>query len=69
MEGRDTGSLTNRLTEQYLRHQFELMGLEPGGVDGTYYQTVNLAQRMEGKKNRFILTQEDQLRSVEGEFM
>jgi len=40
LEGRDTASRGYDLAANYVATQFELLGLEPGGDHGTYFQTV-----------------------------
>ena len=40
LEGRGTGTRADLLTQRYLTSQLQLMGLEPGGENGTYLQAV-----------------------------
>lgn len=40
LEGRGTGKRGHELAARYVGAQFEAMGLQPAGVDGTYYQRV-----------------------------
>ena len=40
LEGRDTGSRGYMLGANYVAAQWKLLGLEPGGDDGSYFQTV-----------------------------
>lgn len=40
LEGRGVGTRADRLTRLYLRTQFELFGLRPGGSDGAWEQEV-----------------------------
>lgn len=42
LEGRGPGTRGDQLTTKYLAAQFEAMGLEPAGDDGTYFQNVSL---------------------------
>ncbi len=42
MEGREAGTRGYDLAANYVESQFRLMGLEPGGEDGTYRQAVPL---------------------------
>ena len=42
LEGRAPGTRGGMLAEQYIAAQFELLGLEPAGDDGTYFQKVPL---------------------------
>ncbi len=42
LEGRGTGTRGYALAAHYVASQFELMGLEPAGAKGTYYQPVPL---------------------------
>ena len=40
LEGRGTGTRGYQLAANYVRAQFEAMGLKPAGVDGSYFQNV-----------------------------
>lgn len=40
LEGRGTGTRGYALAANYIRTQFEEMGLKPGGTNGTYFQNV-----------------------------
>ena len=40
LEGRGTGTRGFQLAANYIRAQFEQMGLKPGGVSGSYFQNV-----------------------------
>jgi Zn-dependent M28 family amino/carboxypeptidase len=42
MEGRETGTRGYMLAANYIRSQFETLGLKPGGTDGSYFQQVPL---------------------------
>jgi Zn-dependent M28 family amino/carboxypeptidase len=42
LEGRGTGQRGGELAARYIATQFELMGLEPGASDGTWFQRVPL---------------------------
>jgi len=42
LEGRGTGTQGYRLAANYVAAHFEALGLEPAGVDGTYFQPVPL---------------------------
>ncbi|HOK47399.1 MAG TPA: peptidase M28, partial [Bryobacteraceae bacterium] len=42
LEGRGVGTRGGRLATEYLAAQFELMGAEPAGDNGTYFQKVPL---------------------------
>ena len=44
MEGRFPGLVGERLTLAYLQAQYEAMGLEPGGRDGSWLQPVDLVR-------------------------
>ncbi len=43
-EGRAPGSPGGEKTVQYIRAQYERIGLQPGGDDGTFYQTVPMVE-------------------------
>jgi hypothetical protein len=42
LEGRGPGTRGDELTTTYIATQFEALGLEPAGDDGTYFQKVSL---------------------------
>jgi len=42
LEGRGPGTRGDALTTSYIATQFEALGLEPAGDDGTYFQNVSL---------------------------
>jgi Zn-dependent M28 family amino/carboxypeptidase len=42
LEGRDTGSRGHEIAASYVASQFEALGLQPGGEDGSWYQWVPL---------------------------
>jgi Zn-dependent M28 family amino/carboxypeptidase len=42
LEGRGPGTRGDALTTSYIATQFEAMGLQPGGDNGTYFQNVSL---------------------------
>ena len=44
LEGRGTGTRGYQLAANYVRAQFEDMGLKPAGVDGSYFQNVRFRQ-------------------------
>ncbi|MGO9258268.1 MAG: M28 family metallopeptidase [Bryobacteraceae bacterium] len=46
LEGRGTGTRGYELAAKYVASQFEGLGLQPGGTNGTYFQVVRL-RRME----------------------
>lgn len=46
LEGRRAGSHGARCAGDYIARQFEELGLEPGGDDGTYFQELPLASSM-----------------------
>src|SRR5690606_1225384 len=43
-EGRAPGSPGGEMTVEYIKAQFERIGLEPGGDDGTFFQTVPMVE-------------------------
>ncbi len=45
LEGREAGTRGYDIAASYVATQFELMGLEPGGEDDTYFQSVPLQAR------------------------
>ena len=44
LEGRFPGLVGERLTLEYLQAQYEAMGLEPGGRDGSWLQPVEIGR-------------------------
>src|SRR5690242_584775 len=40
MMGRETGSEGNYKAQEYIASEFQRLGLEPAGENGTYFQTV-----------------------------
>ncbi len=44
LEGRGTGKRGHEIAARYVGAQFEAMGLQPAGVNGTYYQRVPLRE-------------------------
>ncbi|WP_258240071.1 M28 family metallopeptidase [Pseudidiomarina homiensis] len=40
LEGRDTGSRGHEIAAQYIAAQFQALGLEPAGDNGSYYQRI-----------------------------
>ncbi|MBZ5707266.1 MAG: M28 family peptidase [Acidobacteriia bacterium] len=55
LEGRGTGTRGFQLAANYVRAQFEAMGLKPAGVNGSYFQTVRFRQ-MELVRDQSSLT-------------
>ena len=52
LQGRDTGSRGARLAALYLANQFEQMGLQPAGDNGTFFQTVPLRRVRPSQQTR-----------------
>jgi hypothetical protein len=44
LEGRETGTRGHELAARYIATQFDLLGLKPGGENGTWYQSVTLSE-------------------------
>ncbi len=44
LEGRAPGARGGEIAARYIATQFELLGLEPGAADGTYYQQVPIVE-------------------------
>ena len=49
LEGREPGTRGHELAARYMAAQFDLMGLKPGGENGSWFQTVNLVEYQSGK--------------------
>src|SRR5450432_1932362 len=57
LEGRGTGTRGYELAAKFMATQFETLGLQPGGDDGTYFQSVPLRSlRADETKTTFTLT-------------
>jgi hypothetical protein len=44
LEGRETGTRGHEIAAGYIASQFALLGVKPGGQDGSYFQTVGLLE-------------------------
>lgn len=66
MQGRNTNSPENRIAARYLAQQFEMLGLEPRGSDGTYFQQVELVRARLGENNSLALRKNSSAESVAG---
>src|SRR5690349_2343644 len=44
LEGREAGTRGHEIAAKYIATQFALMGIKPGGDDGTYFKKVNLIE-------------------------
>ena len=55
LEGRETGTRGFRLAANYVRSQFEEMGLKPAGVNGSYFQNIPF-RKIELKRDQSSLT-------------
>ena len=69
MQGREANSLANAIAARYLAHSFELLGLEPAGDDGGYFQHVKLTRSQMGQDNEIRLTDSASDRTSEGEIL
>jgi hypothetical protein len=49
LEGRGTGIRGHEIAAKFIASQFEAMGLEPAGQDGTYFQNVRLRSMRPGE--------------------
>jgi Zn-dependent M28 family amino/carboxypeptidase len=56
LEGRGLGTRGEELAAAYIVAQFELMGLKPGGLDGSYYQSVPLVQAIASNEGSFSVS-------------
>src|SRR4029077_13078610 len=57
LEGREAGTRGHEIAAHYIATQFELLGVKPGGQNGTYFQNVDLLEAAQtGAKPRLILT-------------
>jgi Zn-dependent M28 family amino/carboxypeptidase len=56
MEGRETGTRGYMLAANYIRSQFEALGLKPGGTNGSYFQQVPLRRaRLNRDQSSFVV--------------
>jgi hypothetical protein len=44
LEGREAGTRGHEIAAKYIATQFALMGIKPGGDDGTYFKKVDLIE-------------------------
>src|SRR5678815_3288159 len=44
LEGRETGTRGHAIAARYIAAQFAVMGIKPGGTNGSYYETVDLLE-------------------------
>ena len=44
LEGREAGTRGHELAARYIASQLALLGVKPGGTDGSYFQTVDLLE-------------------------
>ena len=44
LEGREAGTRGHEIAARYIASQFALLGVKPGGADGSYFQTVDLLE-------------------------
>lgn len=57
LEGREAGTRGHEIAAKYLATQLEMLGLRPGGENGTWYQTVELLEAALNEENtRLTLT-------------
>jgi len=60
LEGRGPGTRGDALTTSYIATQFEAMGIQPAGDNGTYFQKVSLlGLTTDGEKSRLGFTKND----------
>jgi hypothetical protein len=52
LEGRGTGTRGYDLAAQYVAAQFQAMGLEPAGVNGTFFQPIRFRTETSFRKKR-----------------
>ena len=45
LRGRDTGTRGYQIAAEYVATEFHKLGLEPGGDDGSFYQSVPMSER------------------------
>jgi len=66
LEGRGTGEPGNAKAAGYLASQFQLLGLEPAGDQGTFRQTFPVAVGMKpGADNRLVVLRGDEEQTLE----
>jgi Zn-dependent M28 family amino/carboxypeptidase len=62
LEGRGPGTRGDDLARHYIAAQFEAMGIEPGGPDGTYFQSVPLIGMTVDRNTHLMVTRGNQRR-------
>ena len=56
LEGRETGTRGYDIAARYVASQFEAFGLEPGGVDGSWFQPVTMQRTARGAGGSLTLS-------------
>jgi Peptidase family M28 len=65
LEGRNTGTRGYQLAANYVRAQFEEMGLKPAGVNGSYFQNVHFRKiELSRDKSSFSITHNGSARKL-----
>jgi Zn-dependent M28 family amino/carboxypeptidase len=62
LEGRGPGTRGDDLARHYIAAQFEAVGIEPGGPDGTYFQSVPLIGMTVDRNTHLTVTRGNQRR-------
>ena len=65
LEGRGTGTRGHEIAARYMAAQFERLGLEPGGDNGTYFQRVPMRETATAPKgSELVIMRLDRSRSL-----
>ncbi|WP_246167112.1 hypothetical protein [Sphingomonas piscis] len=57
LEGRDTGSAAYRVAAQYVASQFQAVGLQPGGANGSWFLDVPFRRATHAAPPKLTLVQ------------
>jgi hypothetical protein len=55
LEGREAGTRGHEIAARYVAAEFELLGLKPGGTNGSYFETVQLLESAQAKPDPTIV--------------
>ena len=70
MKGRDTGSAEYEIAARYVAAQFQSLGLEPAGDDGTYFATFSLTlERQLTDASRLVFSGDGEPRRLNVDFV
>lgn len=65
MQGREAGTIGDMKGTDYIAHEAQLIGLQPAGDSGTYFQTIPLVTRTLDSSAAFVIDGKPLVRGVE----